>query len=186
MVSRSLRIGWALLLVALVVAVPARAQEPDATVRPDILNMRYGPSSEYAAVATLTRGTGLTLLAQDDQPGAGIWLFGRTSDGAEGWVLSDYVDIRSGFNIATLPTRPAPGDTGTPVEPPPAEASTESEAPAEPEAPFLPSPPPTVSLTPSSDERGPVPSSEPTRVDGARPAMLSLEPDGATDGQELF
>jgi uncharacterized protein YraI len=126
MVNRSLRIAWALLLVALVIAVPARAQEPDATVRPDILNMRYGPGSEYAAVATLTRGAGLTLLAQDDQPGAGIWLFGRTSDGAEGWVLSDYVDIRAGFNIATLPTRPAPGDTGTPVEPPPAE---EAEAP---------------------------------------------------------
>jgi uncharacterized protein YraI len=130
MASRALRIGWVLLLVALVMVIPARAQDPDATVRPDILNMRHGPGSSYAVVATLTRGTGLTLLAQDDQPGGGIWLYARTPDGTEGWVLADYLDIRADFNIATLPTRPAPGDTGTPVENPP-----EAGAPAEPESP---------------------------------------------------
>ncbi len=105
-----------LLLVALVMAIPARAQDPDATVRPDILNMRHGPGSEYAAVAVLSRGTALTLLAQDDQPGGGIWLYARTPDGTEGWVLSDYLIIRADLNINTLPTQPAPADLGTPAE----------------------------------------------------------------------
>ena len=57
MTGRVLRIGWALLLVALVMVIPARAQDPDATVRPDILNMRHGPGSQYATIAALPRGT---------------------------------------------------------------------------------------------------------------------------------
>jgi uncharacterized protein YraI len=135
MVSRALRVGWAFLLVALIITVPVLAQEPDATVRPDVLNMRHGPGSEYAVVAALSRGAGLTLLAQDDQPGGATWLYGHTSDGTEGWVLSDYLDMRADFDMTTLPTRSAPDDLGTPVENPP-EAGTESEPDAPPPASF--------------------------------------------------
>jgi uncharacterized protein YraI len=129
MTGRVLRIGWALLLVALVMVIPARAQEPDATVRPDILNMRHGPGSQYASVAQLTRGTALTLIAQDDQPGGGIWLYARAPDGTEGWVLSDYLIIRADLDITALPTQAAPADLGTPVENQP-----QAEAPAEPQS----------------------------------------------------
>ena len=108
MIGRVLRMGWALLLVALVMVIPARAQDADATVRPDILNMRHGPGSQYATVASLPRGTALTLIAQDDQPGGGIWLYARTPDGTEGWVLSDYLIIRADLDITALPTQPAP------------------------------------------------------------------------------
>jgi uncharacterized protein YraI len=126
MIGYTKRIGWLALVAALILGGvwtgPARAQAPDATVRPDVLNMRYGPGSTYTVVVALARGTALTLVAQDDQPGGGIWLFARASDGTEGWVLSDYLDIRADLNIATLPTRPAPTDTGTPVDnPPPAD-----------------------------------------------------------------
>jgi uncharacterized protein YraI len=130
MTGRVLRMGWALLLVALVMVIPARAQDPDAIVRPGILNMRHGPGSQYATVAALPRGTALTLIAQDDQPGGGVWLYARTPDGTEGWVLSDYLIIRADLNINTLPTQPAPADLGTPVENPP-----QAEAPAQPESP---------------------------------------------------
>ena len=128
MTGRVLRMGWALLLVALVMVIPARAQDADATVRPDILNMRHGPGSQYATVASLPRGTALTLIAQDDQPGGGIWLYARTPDGTEGWVLSDYLIIRADLDITALPTQPAPGDLGTPVETPP-----QADAPAQPD-----------------------------------------------------
>jgi uncharacterized protein YraI len=132
---RALHLGWVLLIVALILSVwPAAAQEPDATVRPAILNMRYGPGGDYAVIAALSRGAAITLLAQDDQPGGGIWLYGRAPDGTEGWLLSDYLIIRADLNIATLPTRPAPGDQGTPVENPPA-ADAPAEAPADQPAP---------------------------------------------------
>lgn len=108
---------------------PSYAQGGDATVRPDSLNMRYGPGSEYAAVFKLTRGTVLTLLARDDVPMNGLWVYARTPDGIEGWVSSDYIDVRPDLDLETLPVRPAPGDTGTPVEDqPPAETPAESPA----------------------------------------------------------
>jgi len=108
-----------MVLVAVLVGgmVPAQAQGPDATVRPDTLNMRFGPGSEYAVIASLTRGTALTLLAQDDIPGNGIWVWSQTAEGTQGWVSSDYLDIRPDLNLDALPVRPAPDSLGTPIEP---------------------------------------------------------------------
>lgn len=110
---------------------PARAQSaPDATVRPDVLNMRYGPDSKYAEITQLTRGTALTLLARDDLPNNGIWVYARTPNGVEGWVSSDYLNVRADLNLDTLPVRPAPADLGTSAQQP--------EQPAAPEAPQAP------------------------------------------------
>ncbi|MBN1963456.1 MAG: SH3 domain-containing protein [Anaerolineae bacterium] len=114
-----------LVVVALALPVfPALAQGPDATVVPDTLNMRYGPGAEYAVIARLVRGQELTLLARDDIPMNGIWVWARTTDGTEGWVSSDYLTVRPDLNLEMLPVRPAPADFGTPVEetPPAAEA----------------------------------------------------------------
>jgi uncharacterized protein YraI len=121
------------LLAAAIWIVPAQAQTPDATVRPDQLNLRYGPGTQYAIVAVLPRGAPLTLLAQDDIPGSGLWLYARAADGAEGWALSDYLDIRADFDLPALPARPAPEGLGTPVESPPA-AEIEPELPEAPAA----------------------------------------------------
>ncbi len=106
---------------------PVRAQSgPDATVVPDMLNMRHGPGSEYAIVAKLARGTALTLIARDDLPNNGLWLVARTPDGQQGWVLSDYVTVREGLDLEALPVQAAPSDYGTPYEEP-----TEAAAPVE-------------------------------------------------------
>ncbi len=125
---------WAL-IVALMTGLLAvglvRAQSgPDATVRPDTLNMRHGPNTDYAVVAKLVRGTPLTLLARDDIPWNGIWVYARTPDGQEGWVSSDYLDVREGLNVETLPVRQAPSDTGAPMAEPAAPSAPEA-APAE-------------------------------------------------------
>jgi len=111
--------------------VPVTAQNgPDATVVPDMLNMRHGPGDQYAIIAKLARGTALALLARDDLPLNGIWVWARTPDGTEGWVSSDYLNVRSDLNLDDLPVRPAPEDTGTPLqESPTPVAPSEQEAP---------------------------------------------------------
>lgn len=129
--SLTLRAVLTALLLTLVCSIPAHAQGgADATVRPDTLNMRSGPTSDYGVVVRLARGTALTLLAQDDVPNNGIWVYARTPDGTEGWVSSDYLDLRADFNLDALPVMPASGDPGAPpVEP---------ETPAGPDAPDSP------------------------------------------------
>ncbi len=107
---------WTLITLAVLVGgtwtAPLAAQgDPDATVRPDVLNMRHGPASAYAVVAELTRGTALTLLGQN-----GPWVYARTPEGQEGWLATAYLDLRPGFDLNTLPFRDAPADQGTPVE----------------------------------------------------------------------
>ncbi len=129
-------IQWALiftLIVGLLSAGLVRAQEgPDATVRPDTLNMRHGPDTDYAIIAKLVRGTPLTLLARDDIPWNGIWVYVRTPEGQEGWVSSDYLDVRAGLDVEALPVREAPADYGTPMaDEPAAETPAEDAAPAE-------------------------------------------------------
>ncbi len=101
-----------LLVMLVAAALPALAQGPDATVRPDALNMRSGPGSQYSVVVKLSRGAPLTLLARDDVGGNGIWVWARTAEGVEGWVSSDYLDIRSDLDLGTLPVRAAPDSLG--------------------------------------------------------------------------
>jgi uncharacterized protein YraI len=135
MASRSPVLRMLLVLAAVVLVsvgiVPVKAQSsPDATVVPDMLNMRHGPGDQYAVIAKLARGTALTLLARDDIPLNGIWVWARTADGTEGWVSSDYLEVRADLNLDALPVRPAPDDIGTPLQ----ESATPA-APAEQEAP---------------------------------------------------
>ncbi|MBP8973959.1 MAG: SH3 domain-containing protein [Anaerolineae bacterium] len=125
MLPRSLALTLLLALAALALLAgaaglsPARAQTgPDATVFPDQLYMRSGPGTEYAIVATLVRGAALTLLARDEVPANGLWLYSRSADGAEGWLLSDYLEIRPDLNLDALPVRPAEGEPTAPEAPP--------------------------------------------------------------------
>jgi uncharacterized protein YraI len=128
------------LLVLVVLAVssiwvaPVRAQEPDATVVPDKLNMRYGPGSQYAVIARLARGDALTLIAQDDVPDGEIWVYAVTANGTQGWVSSGYLAVRAGLDIQSLPARPAPDSLGTPAEQPADQPAEQPAAPAAPAA----------------------------------------------------
>lgn len=97
----------------------------DATVIPDQLNLRSGPGTDYDIVAKLGRGTALTLLGRDDVPANGLWVYVYSGDGAEGWALSDYLQVRPDLDLETLPVRAAPTDAPAPqpaspaVAPPP-------------------------------------------------------------------
>ncbi|NLX11889.1 MAG: SH3 domain-containing protein [Chloroflexi bacterium] len=107
-----------LLVLAVLLAglniVPALAQGPDATVIPDTLNMRAGPGEEFSVVAKLARNDALTLIGRDDLPGNGLWVLARTAQGAEGWVLSDYLTVREGLVLETLPVRGSGGAAAQP------------------------------------------------------------------------
>ncbi len=119
MPARSLAVTLLAALVALALALtgtrlsPARAQSsPDVTVIPDRLNMRSGPGTQYTVVTALVRGAALAVVARDDIPANGLWLYARAADGAEGWLLSDYLDVRPELDLNALPVRPAPGTPG--------------------------------------------------------------------------
>ncbi len=101
------------LAVGVVGTGPVRAQSGDATVIPDVLNMRHGPGTEYAVIAKLARDTVLTLQARDS---GGSWVYARAVDGSEGWLAAAYLDIRADLDVLALPVKPAPRDRGTPVE----------------------------------------------------------------------
>lgn len=115
--------------------IPAEAQGgPDATVVPDGLNMRFGPGNQYSIVGRLVRGQTLTLLAREDIPHNGIWVWANTVENVQGWVSADYLDIRDDLNLETLPVRPAPDASGQqpaeqPTPDPAAQAQTQPEAP---------------------------------------------------------
>ncbi|MBN2304928.1 MAG: SH3 domain-containing protein [Anaerolineae bacterium] len=100
------------LLASIVGMAPALAQGPDATVRPDLLNMRHGPGDNYAVIAQLSRGTALSLLGQN-----GSWVYASAEDGTEGWLATAYLDIRADLDLNALPFRDAPADTGVPMQP---------------------------------------------------------------------
>lgn len=118
--SLVVRLACAAVVVALLVAgTPVWAQDgADAVVAPIMLNMRSGPGDEYAVIVQLPRGAELALLARDDLPENGLWVYGRTTVGTEGWVLSDYVTVRAGLDLGALPVRPAPESTGAPAAQP--------------------------------------------------------------------
>lgn len=114
---------WVALALPLFGSRPVEAQGgADATVIPDQLNLRSGPGTEYSLVAKLARGTALTLLGRDDVPANGLWLYARTGEGLEGWVLSDYLEVRADLDLETLPIRPAPAATAAEAQPPAAES----------------------------------------------------------------
>ena len=75
------------------------------------LNIRKSPSKSAAKVGTLRDGDEVTVKAKNTQS-SGVWYRIVTEDGAEGYVLSDYVKLggsssSSGGSSSTLPRRPA-------------------------------------------------------------------------------
>ena len=86
-----------------------------ATVTSAALNLRSGPSNQYAILRTLRRGDQLIVLGQS--PNA-YWLFVRAADGLEGWVARPYTDYRGQApTISGTPATPYPTATAT-AQPP--------------------------------------------------------------------
>lgn len=115
-------------------ALPAQAQEPDAVVIPDRLNMRFGPGTEYAVVARLMRDMPLALIARDGEADNELWVVARTPDGTEGWVNVAYLTVRETLDTNALPVRPAPSSLGSALDEAPVveqpDAAQEPETPA--------------------------------------------------------
>lgn len=91
----------AVLVLAGLLALPVRpaaAQTPTATVTASVLNVRTGPSPGYPVIATVTKGTVLTLLARDS---ASSWVKVQLPNGTVGWVTTFY--LSSGTPFSTLP-----------------------------------------------------------------------------------
>jgi hypothetical protein len=82
---------------------PATAQEqPDAWTTADhTLNMRFGPGQDYTVITSLPPVTGLVIEALN---GDFSWLLAHTTDGDyRGWVARQFVRIRRGFDLESLP-----------------------------------------------------------------------------------
>jgi uncharacterized protein YraI len=107
-------------------ALPAQAQEPDAVVITDRLNVRSGPGTNYSRIGVVTLDTPVALIARDGDGDNALWVVIHAPDGTEGWVLSDFLSIRADLNLNALPVRPAPDAPDTAEEP----AADEPETPA--------------------------------------------------------
>jgi len=71
-------------------AAADRSSEPSARVIADRLNVRSGPGTENAVVATAVRGDIVTVLEESDD-----WLRVRLPDGKRGWISARFVEILS-------------------------------------------------------------------------------------------
>ncbi len=103
------------LVAALLIVLipPALAQGgPDAQVVTPYLNMRTQPSTSAPLVQRLSYGT---LLTAEGRNADGSWLYVRTGAGVTGWVATNWVAIRIGLDIGSLPVTNASG-TAAPAE----------------------------------------------------------------------
>ncbi|MBF2053870.1 MAG: SH3 domain-containing protein [Candidatus Sericytochromatia bacterium] len=94
--------------------IPAGA--PDATVSGDSINLRESPSTQAAALGTLSKGQRVTLLANASVTADGYtWSQIQTAAGATGWIASQFV--QSSNSTAAAPeastsAAPATADSG--------------------------------------------------------------------------
>ncbi len=112
-------------------ATPMRATATRATATPIVvgpqqvsvtsggLNVRSGPNYFYAIVRAVSRGTVLTVLAEN--PGNG-WIQVRLADGAVGWVNGEYTTYRgqapTAVPTASVVPQATPTFTSTPAQGP--------------------------------------------------------------------
>jgi hypothetical protein len=64
-------------------SAPAPAPEAVATINDNIVALRDGPGTIYTVLARLSKGTQVSVLAEQED-----WIRVRTADGIEGWVFS--------------------------------------------------------------------------------------------------
>ena len=89
-----------------------------ATITASALNFRVGPGVQYSVITTVSGGTTVTVLTQNQ---AGNWLKVRLPDGREGWLSRVYTDFGGSAPVAAEPSSPAtatPTPTATPTDAP--------------------------------------------------------------------
>jgi uncharacterized protein YraI len=69
----------------------------------ELANLRAGPGTAYALVASLPQGT---LFVPEARDASGQWLFGATPEGQEGWIFASLLSETPYIN--SLPVREAP------------------------------------------------------------------------------
>lgn len=111
MTPRILFLAAILSLVMLGISTPADAQKREvpywATIKPDELNMRVGPSTEYK-IDWVYRRAGLPIKVIRVAEG---WRLIQDVDGSQGWVLSSFLNPRRsalvvGNGLAAIRTKP--------------------------------------------------------------------------------
>lgn len=115
--------------------IPAGA--PEATISGDSINLRESPSTQAAALGTLSRGQRVTLLANASVTANGYtWSQVQTAAGASGWIASQFVQSSEtaatsaapAANTADTVSTTTPGTTSTtaatPASSSPAAAAT--------------------------------------------------------------
>ncbi len=95
----------ALLLAVGVVSYAQSSGVVNARVVPDNLFLREGPSTGSAQLATLGRGTTLSVQGREDNPrDDGIWVLVTPPGGGQtGWARSDFLLFPADYNLADLP-----------------------------------------------------------------------------------
>lgn len=101
-----------------------------------LVNVRSGPATTFAAIATLNQDDIVDLVGKNP---AGDWWQVRTSSGVNGWVFAQLLettgDVNSVAVAANIPTAPTPAPVSAPepapAEAPPAEAPLAEAPPAE-------------------------------------------------------
>ena len=118
-------------------ALPAPAQDAGTTesgstgakvvVNSPLVNVRTGPGTEYEVVTMVERGAEYDIVAKNSD---GSWWKVCCIEGAEAWIISEYVDTDGPVDsvpvdeqlAATAPTEPAaPAETSAPADQAPAE-----------------------------------------------------------------
>jgi len=93
---------------------PPTAGVPTAVVNPETLNLRAGPNTGYAVLASLSQGWALRVWGRNAE---GTWLRVAAPDGTEGWVAAEFVTLL-GVHLADLPVVEVPATpASTPIVP---------------------------------------------------------------------
>ena len=79
------------------------------------LNVRAGPSTVFAILRSISRGTEFTVLGQNN---SGAWLFVRLSGGLEGWLARAYTNYSGIAPVVPSPKPPSPTPYPTSTRPP--------------------------------------------------------------------
>ncbi|MEP7288507.1 MAG: hypothetical protein ABI947_22370 [Chloroflexota bacterium] len=80
--------------------VGAQGAVPDAVVSTSLLRIRVSPARNAEIVATVPKGTAITLTGRNQSI---TWVFGKADTGATGWMSLPYLALRKTLNARTLP-----------------------------------------------------------------------------------
>jgi uncharacterized protein YgiM (DUF1202 family) len=96
-----------------VVSAPAQPEPPVPVAPGAVLNLRSGPGFNFPVTGTVYQGLRVTAVGRN---AASTWIKVRLSDGQEGWIGAQYVQLSTPINnlpIMDGTTTPPPGGTPT-------------------------------------------------------------------------